>query len=84
MYVIAENARKQRNYTKPSTQLAYEGSITVENMQICLQLAHKTNIATLLAPPHTARPANERVPQCCGNCRVEGHKRNRCPLNNST
>jgi hypothetical protein len=81
---MAENARKQRKYTKPSTQLAYEGGITVEDMQIRLQLAHETNIATPSAPPRTARPANERVPQRCGNCRVEGHKRNRCPLNNST
>jgi hypothetical protein len=81
---MAENGRKQRKYALPNVQMAYEGGVTVEEMQIRLQLANETNIATPSAPPRAARSGNERAPQRCGNCREIGHKRNRCPLNNST
>ncbi|KAJ6000918.1 Transposase Tan1 [Penicillium waksmanii] len=81
--VMAENGRKQRKNAINSVQIAYEGGITVEDMQIRLQLVNETNIATPSAPPRAAGSANERPPQRCGNCRKVGHKRNRCPLNNN-
>jgi hypothetical protein len=81
--VMAENGRKQRKNTINSVQIAYEGGITVEDMQIRLQLVNETNITTPSAPARAAGSANERPPQRCGNCREVGHKRNRCPLNNN-
>jgi hypothetical protein len=82
--VMAENGRKLRKQALSSVQIPYEGGITVEDMQIRMQLANETNMATPSAPPRAARTTNKRAPQRCGNCREIGHKRNRCPLNDST
>jgi hypothetical protein len=81
---MAENGRRQRKYALPNAQIAYEGGISVEDMQIRLQLANETNMATSSAPPRAEGSANQRAPQRCGNCRGIGHKRNRCPLSDST
>lgn len=80
---VAENGRKQRKAAISSVQIAYEGGITVEDMQIRLQLTNETNIATPSAPPRAAGSANKRAPRRCGICRQTGHMRNKCPLNNS-
>jgi hypothetical protein len=80
---MVENRRKQHKNAINSVQIAYKGGITVEDMQIRLQLVNETNIATPSAPPHAAGSANERPPQRCGNCRKVGHKRNRFPLNDN-
>jgi hypothetical protein len=82
--IMAKNNRKLRKQVLSSVQIPYKGGITVEDMQIRIQLANETNIATPSAPPHVARTTNKRAPQHCSNYRKIGHKRNRYPLNDST
>jgi hypothetical protein len=81
---MAKNGRRQRKHVLNSAQVTYEGGISVEDMQIRLQLSNETNMATSSAPPRAEGSANQRAPQRCGNCREIGHKRNRYPLNDST
>jgi hypothetical protein len=86
--VMAENGRKKKQRALLNRQLVYEGGITAEDMQIRLQIdlqiEHEHQMAIPPAPAQAAGPANRRSIQRCGNCREPGHKRNRCPVMNST
>lgn len=80
----AENAHQTKKRALPNRQILYDGGISAEDMLVRLQIEREANIATPPAPRRAAESGSDRPRQRCGNCREEGHKRNKCPLLIST
>jgi hypothetical protein len=84
--IMAENGRKQRKKALLNKQLPYEGGITVEDLQLRVQIEHEHQMAIPQVPrraPVADGTAAKRPIQRCGNCREPGNKRNRCPVVNN-